>query len=252
MKNPACCPATELQCARLARAAAEQALAEARQALSAQAGALDAVRDSERQRIARDIHDDLGQNLLALKIELSIAQVGAGSAHPLLRRRLNAMMDKLDLAIRSLRATIHHLEPPALGAGLRPALATLVAEFIRINHIDCRLEIGPGALAGDADPERDAMLYRIVQEALANVARHAQARAVELALRVADGQLQLLVRDNGIGVAARGAGCGHGCGLAGIRQRVLAHGGAFAIGSPAGGGTLLHLTFPLAQPIALL
>ena len=210
------------------------------------------VRDDERQRIARDIHDDLGQHLLSLKIELSLLQLSAGSAHPLLRQRLATMAGKLDQTILSLRAIINNLRPHGLEQGLRAAIEDQLAEFARLNNVQCNFEADALAFAHTPDEQRDAALFRILQEALANVARHARATELHVALRLQAARLVLTVRDNGIGMPRQAAGpaCGQGCGLDGIGQRVAQAGGRFAIDSEPGAGTVLSLSFPLEQTIA--
>jgi signal transduction histidine kinase len=209
------------------------------------------VRDEERQRIARDIHDDLGQHLLSLKIELSLLRMSAGSAHPALRQRLDTMAGNLDQTILSLRAIIHNLRPQGLEQGLRAAIEGQLAEFARLNDVHCSFDADAQAFAQGPDEQRDAALFRVLQEALANVARHARATELHVALRLQAARLVLTVRDNGVGMPRQGGtACGQGCGLDGIGQRVAQAGGCFAIDSEPGAGTLLSLSFPLEQPIA--
>ncbi len=207
------------------------------------------VRDDERQRIARDIHDDLGQHLLSLKIELSLLQLNAGAAPLLLRQRLDTMAANLDRTILSLRAVINNLRPLALEQGLRAAIEGQLAEFSRLNQVRCQFEADAQAFSHGPDEQRDAVLFRTLQEALANVARHARATELHVALRLQAAQLVLTVRDNGVGMAQRQAAqaCGQGCGLDGIGARVAQAGGRFAIDSEPGAGTVLSLSFPLQQ-----
>jgi signal transduction histidine kinase len=205
------------------------------------------VRDSERERIARDIHDDLGQHLLSLKIELSLIQLNAGSAHPGLRQRIDTMDSKLNQTILSLRAIINNLQPLALARGLRAAMEAQLAEFSRLHNIDCELVAESQVFEHCQDEQRDATLFRIFQEALANVARHAHATELRVAMGVRASHLTLTVRDNGVGMGHH-PGSGHG--LASIGQRVAAWGGQFALDSEAGAGTVLSLSLPLPQAIA--
>jgi signal transduction histidine kinase len=229
------------------RLVAERALADTHCALCRLVEQQDTVRQTERQRIARDIHDDLGQNLLALKIELAMLQVGASLVQ---RRKLDCMIGNLDLAIRSLRSIINDLRPLALEAGLQAAVEWQLAEFSRIHGIVHVLHAERPMPADKAERQCDAVLYRILQEALANVARHAQATEVEVTLKREQGSLLLAVRDNGIGMPAAAPGdCRHGCGLHGIAQRIAAIGGQFAIDSADGGGTTLTLSVPLSRAI---
>jgi signal transduction histidine kinase len=235
---------TELGAERHARQLAERALADTHTRLCRLVHQQEHVREQERKRIARDIHDDLGQHLLALKIELSLMQANTGGADPL-HPQIGSLLHKLELTIASLRAIIHGLRPLALEQGLQSAMETHLSEFSRVNGIHYQLDAGPGAFHPSRDHAVDAMLFRILQEALANVVRHAQATEVTIALHRSGDQLTMTVRDNGIGMAALPAS--RGCGLAGIAERVSAAGGQFAIDSEPGAGTLLSLSVPLPQ-----
>ncbi|MES2148380.1 MAG: histidine kinase [Pseudomonadota bacterium] len=234
---------TELGQQRHARALAETALAEAQEALARLAALQHGVRERERQRIARDIHDDLGQTLLALKIELAILRLNTGAGQGENCRRVESLAANVELAIRSLRTVIEDLRPPALQAGLRQAVESQLSEFSRISGIGHHLQADPDAWAACPGSLHDAVLFRVLQESLANVARHAQASEVRVVLRCRAGQLTMSVQDNGIGMASRRSSGG---GLLGIGDRVAAIGGSFAIDSPPGAGTLLSLSLPLA------
>jgi signal transduction histidine kinase len=228
---------------RKARAEAEQALADAHAVLCRLVREQAGVRDAERSRIARDIHDDLGQNLLALRIELSLMQVATSGIHPAIHQKISLMGRNLDLTIRSLRAVINNLRPLALGEGLRCAMERQLAEFSRVSAIEHEFEASDAAFGADRDT--DALLYRVLQESLSNVARHAQASLVRVAL-VCDGtRLCLQVADNGVGMRLDTVS---GCGLSGIRERARAAGGELVIDSAPGAGMTLALSIPLPQP----
>lgn len=239
----------QLAIERHARARAEQALEETHTALCRKIQQQEQVRESERNRIARDIHDDLGQHLLALKIELSLMQVSTLGAPLPIHHKISALIDQVGLTIQSLRRIINDLCPLALEHGLRTAMETHLSEFSRVNGIHHELVADPDAFKANPDHAFDAMLFRILQESLANVVRHAQATEVKIALTRSGDLLTLHVRDNGIGMA--GLPASHGCGLAGIADRVTAAGGKFIIDSKPGAGTLLTLTIPLLRPTAM-
>ncbi len=228
------------------RTLAEQALADSHAVLRKVVRKQGDVRDRERARIARDIHDDLGQTMLALRIELSLTQVQSSGLHPALHQKLGGMVTTLDLAIKSLRGVINDLRPLALGEGLRCAVERQLAEFTRLTGI--RHEFAGTRNAFD-DAERaravDALLYRVLQEALSNVARHAQASLVRVRLGRSGERLTLRIEDDGVGMAPGAPGSG--CGLAGMRERVSAERGELTIESAPGGGTVLALSIPLAS-----
>lgn len=234
---------------RHARATAERALASTHLSLTQLARQQEHVRETERQRISRDIHDDLGQNLLSLKIDLSLLHVSTSGAHPLITEKVDAMMGNLDLTIKSLRGIINDLRPLALETGLRTAIEWQLSEFSRMHGIRHTLQAEAGAFDVQADKERDAMVFRILQESLSNVARHAHATDVAVELQRCGSVLTLTVEDNGVGMPAPVPSGGSG--LAGMRERAAAIGGRFAIDSRPSAGTLLTLTFPLLQAFAV-
>jgi len=234
---------------RRARQLAEHAQADIHTSLCRLIHQQDHVRENERKRIARDIHDDLGQHLLALKIELSRIQVSAGGAHPQLRQHLERLLHNVDLSIASLRAIINNLRPLALEQGLQSAMKTHLAEFSRLNGIRHELDAGTDAFDGNRDDAIDAMLLRVLQESLANVVRHAEATEVKVAFKRNGDQLTLQVRDDGVGMA--GWPQASGCGLIGMADRAAAAGGRFAIDSEPGAGTMLSLSIPLARQASM-
>ncbi|UQV43807.1 sensor histidine kinase [Janthinobacterium lividum] len=199
------------------------------------------ARAQERLRIGRDIHDDLGQHLLTLKIDLAMLQTSTHGATPLLARQLAMMAHNVDLSIAALRSVIHDLRPPALDAGLQAACDGLLADFKRTTGIDCSCDYRCDAAAGNA---HGPLLYHALQEALANIARHAHATHVQLCLQQVGATLACHISDDGVGLS--GSPPRLGCGLSGMHERVAAAGGSLHIDSHSGTGTTLHLSLPLA------
>lgn len=228
-----------LAAAQRAQAAAELALTEHRARVCQLMAQQDSVREHERQRIARDIHDDLGQNLLALTMDIA----ALASAEPNLRASLQQLDEHISASIRSLRAIIRDLRPEALEHGLRGAVERQVTLFSRLSGIECRLQADLQAYSAAPDPKVDAALYRILQESLSNIARHAQATRVDIALCRQPHSLTLTVCDNGVGLPA--APTRGGWGLPGIEERVTRAGGTFHVASRPGKGTALSISFPL-------
>ena len=239
----------QLAVERSARSSAERTLAATHLSLCQLARQQETVRETERQRIGRDIHDDLGQNLLALKIDLSLLHVSTTGAHPMITQKVDSMMGNLDLTIKSLRAVINDLRPLALETGLRHAIEWQLGEFSRTHGIRHTLLAEANVFDNAVDKERDAMVFRILQESLCNVVRHAHATEVIVELQRCGSILTLTVQDNGVGMPAEPNDSGSG--LPGIRDRVAAIGGRFAIASTAGGGTRLTLTFPVSLAFAV-
>jgi signal transduction histidine kinase len=198
------------------------------------------VQEDERRRLARELHDGLGQNLTALKQHL--AQVGgplgeAGRAH------LDAAIRLCSDALEDTRNLTRLLRPPILDdLGLVPALEWLARAVGESSGLEVVVELGE---VPPLDGELETLLFRIAQEALSNAARHAQARSVLLHLAQRGQELQLQVVDDGRGfdpaaVAARG-----GNGLGGMRERLRLHDGRLELLAAPGRGTRLRAVVPM-------
>ncbi|MEJ7808715.1 MAG: histidine kinase, partial [Telluria sp.] len=133
----------QLAVERHARQTPERALAATHLSLCQLARQQETVRETERQRIGRDIHDDLGQNLLTLKIDLSLLHVSTNGLHPMITQKVDTMLGNLDLTILSLRAVINDLRPVALEHGLGSAIAWQLTEFSRMHGIRHALRAEP-------------------------------------------------------------------------------------------------------------
>ena len=223
------------------RQQAEQALVDSRLQLAQALARQDRAKEAERRRIGRDLHDDLGQHLLALTMEVCTL----AGAHPRLKQPLAEIDSHLRSAIRSLRTVIRNLLPEELEHGLRAAVENQLTQFTRLSGIRCRLDADPAAFNAAQDGQFHAVLYRILQESLSNIARHAQATRVDIALCRQERALSLTVRDNGIGLPQHRLAARRRSGLGGIEQRVTAAGGQFHIASQPGQGTALSMSFPL-------
>lgn len=201
------------------------------------------IKEAERKRIAQDIHDDLGQNLLALKMDVAPlrARVGGGR----LGKRVQIVLDNIDASIGSVKAIMNDLRPAMLELGLHPAVAWQIQQFERISGIACRLSsLAPEAEFG-LDEEQTLAVFRILQESLSNVARHAQASDVQIALAAYAGVFSMTVADNGKGLQPGDRSKDNSFGLMGIRERVLFLGGELTITSSPGSGTVLLIAIPL-------
>ena len=234
-----------------ARRAAEEILADTQTVLSKVVRQQESVRDGERARIAREIHEELGQTLLTLRVELCLLQVASLGVQPSVHQKAGAMIGTLDLALHTLRLVVSELRPLALGDGLRMALKRQLEEFTLLNGIAHQLEIAAGPLGEPelAAAEGDALLYRVLQQALAEVAHQGSATEVRVALQRGSGGVTLRIDDNGKGNRRTQGTCG--CGLAGMRERVEACGGALRITARPDGGTALALTLPCARGLAM-
>jgi signal transduction histidine kinase len=224
---------------RVQRQLADQALVDTRRQICHLSASQQSLRDAERRRIARDLHDDLGQQLLALGMNLRTL----AEQHPSLRQALAQLDSRIQQATRAMRSIVRDLPPEALESGLRSAVQQQVEQFSRLSGIPCRLDAEPAVFNESADQGMETVVYRVLQESLSNIARHAQASEVCVGIWRQENSLSLMVRDNGIGlphIPAR-----RGTGLRGIAQRVAEAGGRLDIASAPGHGTALTMSFPL-------
>ena len=154
------------------------------------------------------------------------------------------MIDLIDRTIREVRRIGRELRPAVLDdLGLVAAIEWQAQEFQSRTGVRCRLEISPDI--DIPDPACSTAVFRIFQEALTNVARHAQATEVRVKLAMSAGQLDLKVEDNGRGITEGSLADPKSFGLVGMRERVLPWGGGVTIGSPDGGGTAVVVTIPI-------
>lgn len=229
-----------------ARQLSDSLLQETQTVLSRVVRQQDAMRDGERDRIARDIHDDIGQTLLALRIELSLLQVASNGIHASVHQKAGDMVRTLDLALRSLRIVVNGLRPLGVNERLDAAMARQLGEFTRLTGIGHRFDATPGACAGAASgQETDTLLYRVLQEVLSGVANQATATEVRVSLQRGGPQLFLRIDDDGLAPEDQlrpALACG--CGLAGMRPRIEALGGTLVVGTSPGSGRRLTLTLP--------
>jgi len=199
------------------------------------------IREDERVHISRELHDDLGQLLATLRVELTLLKkLPPGS--PDAEARLASMDNLLLTAIGSLRRIAGNLRPLALDeGGLYFALESLRREFEKRHGISCLLDAAPDALA--LDERYSTTIYRLVQESLTNIARHAGASTAEVHVRRDGRDLRIDISDDGCGIAAGDTAKAHALGLLGMRERVAALRGSMTV--DGGAGTLIAIRIPL-------
>jgi PAS domain S-box-containing protein len=220
----------------------ERRLSESQQQLRQLATRSEAVREEERKYLTREIHDELGQYLSALRLGVSVLEMQFGSANPALAERTRALTGLVDSTIQVVRDIVGRLRPGALDMGIVSALEWLVEQFRKDNEASCQLHVDESRI--QLDETRAIELFRIVQESLTNVRRHAHATRVDIALAT-DGQHYVLeVRDNGCGFDPRQQKR-QSFGIVGIRERALKLDGTADIDSAPGRGTRLRVRFPV-------
>ena len=201
------------------------------------------IKEGERKRIAREIHDELAQNLLALKIEAEILANRTRWRHGRLHARADATVRQIDVTIRSVRQIINDLRPNVLDLGLNAAVDWQVADFARRTGIEC--ELVEDETEHHLDDHCATALFRILQESLNNVARHARASKVRIDLHEHAGMLTMTIRDNGMGMQPGSRYRNGSFGLVGIEERVNILGGSFSISSGPDTGTTIVVTIPI-------
>jgi PAS domain S-box-containing protein len=227
------------------RKRAEEALERSAERLEALSRQLLRAQEDERRRIARELHDEVGQALTALKINLQEVIGGREDAPA----RLEESVAIVDQTLQQIRGMALELRPSLLDdLGLVAALHWYVDRHAQRTGLAGRLVVDPDDIR--ADPEIETACFRVAQEALTNVARHARATRFSVELLQHSGGLQLVVRDDGIGfdpgAAVEAASRGSSLGLVGMRERVELVGGRIAFVSEPGGGSEVQVDFPEA------
>jgi PAS domain S-box-containing protein len=220
----------------------QQKLTQSHNQLRQLSAALQTIREEERAHIARELHDDLGQLLASLRIDLALLQRADGPPQSV--RLMEGMETNLLTAITSLRRIATNLRPRALDeGGLYFALQGLREDFVERQGIACALFADEAELR--LDDAASTAIFRIVQEALTNIARHAQARNVTMNLYRLNGELLVTIRDDGRGIEAADMEKAESLGLIGMRERVWAMDGEITITADEPSGTRIDIVMPI-------
>ncbi len=224
-------------------------LESANQQLRLLAGHLQSAREEERINVAREIHDEIGTLMTAIKMDLAflgreISENGAKKSPDALREQISATTKLVDDAIQTLHEIVRELRPGVLDhLGLRAALEWQMQEFQERAKIECQFTSDLDEI--ELDPQRATAVFRILQEVLTNVARHAQATRVEASLRKEANDLILEVRDNGKGISEAQVHNVGRFGLLGMRERAHVFGGDVVIHGSPGEGTVVTVRIPV-------
>jgi PAS domain S-box-containing protein len=205
---------------------------------------LQTVREEERSRIARDIHDELGQSLSGLKMELYSIYRRLPNSDASLTERAQASLERVDEIIRNVQRTSAELHPRALDLGLLTAIEWQAEEFQSRSGMSCEMELPSSEIP--LERQQSLALYRIVQEALTNVARHSCATEAKISLTQEDGKVLLEIVDNGKGLNGNGSGL-HSFGITSMQERAEVLGGTFTIESTRDKGTTVRVKMPVTS-----
>jgi len=225
------------------RRLAERKLREANESLQKLSSRLIGAQEEERKRLARELHDDLSQQIAALSMATGSLKRQIPSDRPEARAQADTIHGKLVLLAEGVRRMSHELHPAVLQySGLEPALRSYCEEFGALTGLDIKLEI-EGSFERVA-PDAALCLFRVAQEALRNVAKHAKVKQALVELRRADGVLKLKVSDSGVGMEMGTEDSKAGLGLLNIQERARLVRGKAEIRSTPGQGTTIEVEVP--------
>jgi PAS domain S-box-containing protein len=238
----------ELHAEVLERRRAEEKLENSLQQLRALSAHVQAIREEERKRISREVHDGLGQSLTAIKMDLTWVIKRLSGVEEPIRRRTDAALRLVDDTVQSVRRIAAELRPAVLDdLGLSAAVEWQAQDFQARTGITCQLRMSPEDIC--VDSELATATFRIFQELLNNVARHAGATQVHVGLRQNAGAVILEVRDNGRGISEEQISNPKSLGLLGMRERIVRLGGHFAVLGAEGKGTTVVVQIPTVRSL---
>lgn len=201
-----------------------------------------ASREAEYKHIAREVHDELGQLLTALRMEVSLLRIQFGKHNPALMGKIKNILALADKAIQGARDVTANLRPAALDMGIVPAIRWLCDNFSGHVETACTLRVADNPALDDV---HTVAIFRIVQESLTNVVRHAGANSVEIMIGQQGGNVVVEVRDDGKGFDLTALPAKKSFGLMGMRERALAVGGKVEIASAPSKGTAVSVRIPI-------
>ncbi len=210
------------------------------------------AREEEKTLIARELHDELGQLLTAMKMDLSWLRERMPALDPALADKARQMNEVLDQTVGSVRRIAADLRPLMLDdLGLADAAGWLVEDFARRSGIECRIDLPPAERLEALGRDTAIAVYRVLQEAFTNIARHSGAKRAWAVLETGEDSLMLEVEDDGRGITAEALAKSRSLGVKGMRERVLYLGGELEVSRAPRGGTRVRARVPLAQaPLA--
>ena len=228
------------------RKQAEEQLKASREQLRSLSAHLESVREEERKNMAREIHDEVGQMLTALKIDVSSLTERSTEEQQLLVEKTKSMNELIDMAIETVKRISAELRPPVLDdLGIAVALEWQAAEFEKLTQIKCEFSSNPQDII--LDPDRSTAIFRIFQETLTNVARHSDASKVKAVLVKEADKIVLTIKDNGKGIEKKHIADPKAFGLIGMRERAHFWGGGVRVTGAPGKGTAVAVSIPLAD-----
>lgn len=228
------------------RARMTDALREREQRIAELSGHLLRVQEDERKRISRELHDETGQALMVIRLYLGMMEPGTATPNINIKGKIRETVEVVDRTIEGLRRIIGKLSPLVLQElGLVAALRKEAKDLARNAGVKTRVMISDEV--GRLAPGAEQAIYRVVQEALHNVAKHAHARNATVQMSREGQAVHVVVEDDGIGIQPKNNSRGHSFGLSGIKERIAMLGGVSRVVSVKGKGTRLEITVPVGE-----
>ncbi|MCK5650859.1 MAG: sensor histidine kinase, partial [Gemmatimonadetes bacterium] len=223
---------------------AEAEIRETGERMRALSARLQEVREEERTSIARELHDELGQAITGLRMDMAMLRGRLPEGEEDLHSRVDAMIGEADELIVLIRSISSRLRPPVLDVLGLPAAVEWLVEGLR-PRTELAIELDLPTEKPPLDRDASTAVFRIIQEALTNVVRHAEARRAKVSMSVSRHQLVVDVYDDGTGIPDVAASRPRSLGLTGMHERSMALGGSLEVHSEPGGGTRVTLTVPV-------
>lgn len=226
------------------RRTVENELKKSREQLQNLANHLELVREEERKDIAREIHDEIGHSLTALKLDINLLLKKRFLREEALEKKLNEMMVSIEHTIKTLQRISSQLRPSILDHfGLIAAIEWQAKEFQKQTGLRCKYLIPEEDIA--LSEHKSIAIFRIFQEALTNIARHSKATRVDVSLEIIDNNIELKVSDNGVGIKREILDDPNSLGILGMKERVNLIGGKISISSVLNVGTTVLINVPI-------
>ncbi len=220
----------------------EQKLNKLNQELRDLSAHLDSIREEERRNISRIIHDEVGQALTALKMDICWIRKGLSPEQRPLAEIADSMVRLIDTTITKTRWISTVLRPICLDElGLPDTVRWLIEEFQEMTGMSCTANIGKRI---KADKQVSTAIYRVLQEVLTNTVRHSKATEVNISLTQRENRIELRIKDNGVGISRSKTSSPHSFGIIGMRERAQSLGGTFSISGKKNEGTLVSVSIP--------
>ena len=222
----------------------EMELIKSREDLRLLSNHLENVREEERMHIAREIHDELGQHLTVLKMNVSFLDKSIAESDTRFTKEFNKIVDLINEMVKTVRKISHELRPNVLDQlGLVPAMEWHSSDFEKRTGL--KTTFTTDIMEINIEDNKGIGLFRIFQESLTNIARHAEATRVDISLNIQDGEIIMLIEDDGKGFNTSSVEHKKTLGIVGMRERAIMMGGTYTINSSPGNGTITEVIIPV-------